>query len=273
MKATERQASTLETTFQLVQRILELQIENGIIQFSGVEPTLSVTVPAAGTKKGSTAIAKLVTEMEQRAAAQGTTTECMTALTARHACKDKKCINFEKYCWVNKNDQVHYKLSSANFVGWNEAISANRGDTSIDRPPPYILESLYRLKKLERKEKKKDSAVTTNPFGGITDSSTHLAQAVYPGYPPVPPFTPYPFYPPAPFPSLPKASLFAILALKEKKQMDKEEREEQERRPRRSLPSHYHALTSSFRPETELRSSPVQEDLEEYIQWHIRRQP
>ena len=220
----------------------------------------------AGAKKPSTATTKLVTEMEQKAAAQGMTAESMTALTARHVCKSKKCINFDRYCWVNKDDQVHYKLNSGHFIGWNEAITANRGDTSVDRPPAYIVESLYRQKKAERKEKKA-SVITANPFGGVTDSSKPPAQSMYPGYPP-PPFPPYPYYPPAPPQSQPTDSLIAILALKEKKKMDREEKEKQERQPGRSMSTHHHGFTS-LRPELELRSSPVQEDLEEYIQWHI----
>ena len=103
MKAAERRASTLEISFQPIQRILEHQIENkkkglgvdlvykygrnkdGTIPLPGVEPvsSQSATISStAGTKKPSTATTKLVTEMEQRAAAQGMTSESMTALTA-----------------------------------------------------------------------------------------------------------------------------------------------------------------------------------------------
>ena len=94
---------------------------------------MSAVGPSTGTKKtSSTATSKLITKMEQKTAAQGKTVESMTALTARHVCRSRKCINFDRYCWVNKDDQVHYKLSSRDFVGWNEAINANCGDTSMD---------------------------------------------------------------------------------------------------------------------------------------------
>ena len=139
----------------------------------------------------------------------------------------------------------------------------------MDRLPAYIVESLYRQKKAERKEKK--ASVVTNPFGGVTDSSKQPVQSMYPGYPP-PPFLPYLYYPLALPQSQPTDSLIAILALKKKKQMDREEKEEQKRRPGRGMSTHHHAFTP-FCPEVELRSSPVQEDLEEYIQWHIQRQP
>ncbi|MCJ1471307.1 hypothetical protein MMC07_009955 [Pseudocyphellaria aurata] len=120
----------------------------------------------------------------------------------------------------------------------------------MDRPSLYIVESLYRLKKQEQKEKK--ASTPSNPFGGTTEGPQHSVPSAYPGFPPVPPF-PYPYYPPAPPQPQPTDSLIAILALKEKKQIDRKEREDQERRPGRSIP--------------------VQEDLEDYIQWHIRRQP
>ena len=54
--------------------------------------------------------------------------------------------------------------------------------------------------------------------------------------------------------------------------MDREEKKEQERQPGRGMSTNHHVFTL-FCPEVELQSSPVQEDLEEYIQWHIQRQP
>ncbi|MCJ1464298.1 hypothetical protein MMC07_002911 [Pseudocyphellaria aurata] len=123
MKSAERRASILELSFQPVQRILEHQIESkkglgvdlvykygrnmdGTIPLPGAEPVLSTTMPTtAGTKKASTATTKLVAGMEQRAAAQGTTAESMTALTARHVCKDKKCVNFDRQKKVERKEK------------------------------------------------------------------------------------------------------------------------------------------------------------------------
>lgn len=283
MKVAERRASTLEISFLPVQQILKHQIEgkkkglgvdlvyrygrnmDGSIPLPGTTELSSVT-GTTGPKKASIATSKLVAKMEQRATAQGLTLEQMTALCARHVCKSKRCKNFDRYCWVNKDDQVHYKVSSGQFVGWNDAINNNRGDASMDRPPSFLVESLYRLKKAERKDKKKSAM--KNPFGGSESSNpaTSASMPPYPpGYPLVPPFSPYAYYSPPPQPQS-SNSLIAILAFKEKKQMEREEREDQERRPNRGVSSY---ASTSFRPEVEAWSSPVQEDLEEYIQWHI----
>ena len=126
---------------------------------------------------------------------------------------------------------------------------------------------MYRLKKTKRKEKKTDTI--KNPFGGTSGDFNPGVQPVYPGYPPVSPLVLYPYYPPAPFQTQPTDFLIAILALIEKKQMDREKREEQERQSTRNISDHHYHFTSLRPDSTELQSSPVQEDLEEYIQWHI----
>ena len=101
----------------------------------------------------------------------------MTALTACHVCKSRKCINFDKYCWVNKNNQVYYKLSSGNFMQWNKATNANCKNISVGQPSAYVVKSLYRLKKAERKQKK--GKTTKNLFGGTADSNLFV-QPMYP---------------------------------------------------------------------------------------------
>lgn len=135
----------------------------------------------------------------------------------------------------------------------------------MDWPPSFLVESFYRLKKAEQKEEK-TSATTKNLFSGTSKGSNHSV-LVYFGYPPVFLFASYPYYLSPPQLQL-TDSLIAILALKEKNQMEREEREDQARKPNRAMSMSY-ASTSFCLAEVKLQSSPVQKNLEAYIQWHI----
>ena len=61
-----------------------------------------------------------------------------------------------------------------------------------------------------------------------------------------------------------------LLTLKEKKWMEHEKKKEEEKRLSRPASAY---APISFHAGIELRSSPIQEDLEEYIQWYIKHQP
>lgn len=148
----------------------------------------------------------------------------------------------------------------------------------MDWPPSFLVESLFRQKK-EKKKKEKKIALsgTTNPFGDNESSTALHSTPMYPsGYPPIPSLylPPYHLYYPQ-LPPQPQSDLMALFTYKEKKQIEQEKREEQQQRPNTSkVMSGYTftAFASGLRA-MELRSSPVQEDLEDYIQWHIWRQP
>lgn len=122
MKASKRCASTLKQYFTPVQQILEHQIEDkkkrlgvnlvyrygrnadGSMPMLSFEASATLSATTTTAKRATTATTKLISEMEQKVAFQGTTVQQMNALNACHVCKSKRCKNFERYCWVNKNN-------------------------------------------------------------------------------------------------------------------------------------------------------------------------
>ena len=248
------------------------QNADGSIPLPFVETSATPLTTTTG-KKTITATTKLISEMEQKTAFQSTTVEQMNALNACHICKSRKCKNFDRYCWMNRDDQVHYSLNANHFTSWNNTINKNHGEAFIDQPPSFVVESLYRQKKMERKEgqkeEKKDSLSSTNLFRDTKNavlSSISAAPMYFSGYP-MPPPTYFLYYPPAP---QPQSDLMTLLTLKEKRQIEREKKKKEEKKLSRP--------TSAYAPiffcsGMEPRSSPVKEDLEEYIQWHIKHQP
>lgn len=124
-------------------------------------------------------------------------------------------------------------------------------------------------RKKEQKEEKKGLLSSTNPFGGTENAvlSSILATPIYPPGYSIPSSSHFPYYPLTP---QPQSDLITLLTLKEKRQMEREEKEKEEKRLSRSASAYAPIF---FCAEIEPRSSPVQKDLEEYIQWHIKHQP
>ena len=286
IKPQERMSLMLEESWLPIEEVLIFRYENGakslavdlIYQFAR---TKSGEIPedptAAVSKKLGTATLKLQKELEERAILHGQTVERMTALQSLHVCNKKTCENFGRYCWNDEERDQHYIISSHQFVAWNKALDDDVSGVTSQMPPSTIRESMYSQKG------KRKTASSTPKQESQEDSTRHLhpiyQHPAYQSFPPwafAPPSTfvnplafanPSAFIPSSPLPQL-HSSQFPSYSPSQASDFG---------RHRDETPVDRRDRQGSYAPSVvappAAPSSPVEEDLEDYVNWHIQSKP
>ena len=243
---------------------------------------------AVATKKLGTATMKLQKEMEERAMLQGMTAERMSELQSLHLCEKRACRNFGQYCWNDETKNQHYPLNSAHFVTWNKALDDGISGVDSRTPPSKIRENLFSLnkgkKKTESSSPKQETSSQEMPFGGghfiyqhpmyqhhsyqIPHSTFPPSSLAFPSKFPsaFPSAFPHSAFPPSAF----YPSQYAASTLPDSRRA----REETPLDWRASRSSRSSRSVSRFLPLPSVaRSSPVEEDLEDYVSWLVQMKP
>ena len=192
------------------------------------------------------------------------------ALLAKWVCDSHVCPNKGFYCFVDRVDGKHLKLDALTAKLWNHLISSDPSKRlSINEPPNQIRQRLQKTYNDDQKKKKKEAS-NGLPFSGMPPPTwaASTGPLAYSPYQLPYQLGPYPL-PPLPIASSSTAHLSSIRTSTLQAELANRGVDSSERRSRsRSSSTMRRSISAtSYIPQAEQRSSPVEANLDEYIKW------